>query len=182
MRGVSREAVSKACRAGGALAAAVLQGGRVNAAHPAAVAWLARGAAGQAALVPPDDSTVAELLTAEDLVALSYEVARDRYGIPLLDWIAARRHVAAARRAELEINRQRGDLIPRELVKAHLFGAMDSTNRRLLLDLPKTMASKLYAACRSGLSLEEAELILRDGIKSQLEPMKTTVQRVMKNA
>lgn len=48
-RGVTRGAVTLACRPGGALAAAALPGGRVDTAHPAAIAWLGRNNAFTAA-------------------------------------------------------------------------------------------------------------------------------------
>jgi hypothetical protein len=56
-RGVTRGAVSLACRAGGALYAALLPGGRLNRAHPAYLAWLGGSDGARTKATAPPEKT-----------------------------------------------------------------------------------------------------------------------------
>ena len=91
------------------------------------------------------------------------------------DWLDARKRIGDIQALELKNAESQGRVIRRELVRAHIFGALDGVCRRLLLDASRTGARKLYSACRSGTPLEEAEKILRDLIGSQLEPLRDQV-------
>lgn len=98
------------------------------------------------------------------------------------DWLNARKTIADIREKELKSDETEGRLIERELVKTHVFGAIDAGNRRLLGDSPKTIARRLYALAKSGAPLEEAETVVREIISKQLQPVKTTAARVLRNA
>lgn len=97
-------------------------------------------------------------------------------------WLDARKKLEDIREKELKNDETLGRLIERELVKTHVFGAIEAGNRRLLGDTPKTLARRLYALAKSGAPVEEAEAVVREVISSQLQPVKATAARVLRNA
>ena len=129
---------------------------------------------------PPPEGTSEEL---EEL-AEAIRPLLEKFGThtAFKDWLAALKSIEDIREKRLRNEETDGRLIARELVKHHVFGAIDSANRRLLLDVPKTVARRIYALAKSGASLEEAEQAVRDVIGSQLRPVKSTASRVLRNA
>ena len=87
-----------------------------------------------------------------------------------------------ARKTRLDNEKTEGSLISRELVKAHVFGAIDGAFKRLLGDTAKTIALRLGPHIKAGGNTEDAEKIARELIASQLKPLKKTAVRVLQNA
>lgn len=177
--GVSRSGVTKALK--GPLAPCI-KSDRVDASHPLIVAFLEkhRGPAespgdGQAA-TDQDDIPPADLAILRGLA--------ERHGAKrsFRDWLDALKRREEIRRLRLDNEETEGSLIRRDLVEKHVFGAIDASNRRLLIDVPKSAARRLYAAASSGHPVEEAERILREIIGSQLKPVKTNAARVLRQA
>lgn len=108
----------------------------------------------------------------------------DRFGTvtAFKDWLDARKKLSDIREKDLKNEEAEGQLIARDLVEHHVFGAIENANRQLLADAPKTIARRLYAMARSGATMEEAERVVRDIISSQLRPVKATAARVLRNA
>ncbi|HET9954162.1 MAG TPA: hypothetical protein VFQ61_06650 [Polyangiaceae bacterium] len=98
------------------------------------------------------------------------------------DWLEARRKLEELREKELRNAEADGKLISIKLVRTHVFGAIESGNRRLLTDSPKTITRRLYAAARSDVPMEEAEQMVREIISSQLKPVKETAVRVLRDS
>lgn len=86
---------------------------------------------------------------------------------------------AEVRRLNLQNLETEGRLISRDLVRTHVFGAIDAGNRRLLGDASKTIARRVYGLARSGAPIEEAERTVRELISSQLRFVQTTAVRVL---
>lgn len=189
--GVSSAAVSKATAAGGPLAPAVV-GARIDKAHPAATAYLERHAkkekrppkakpkARSAAAIPAD-------VVPEDIEALADFTLRDlitRFGTDtaFLDWLKAVKAIEDIAEKRLKNAEAAGRLIPRELVRTHIFGAIEATHTRLLSDAPKTLARKIYAAAKSDQPVEEAEAMIRKAIGAQLQGVKAKATRALRNA
>lgn len=120
----------------------------------------------------------------EHFLSLTLAQIVERFGTKtgFKDWLVARKTIADIREKELKSDETEGRLIDRELVKTHVFGAIEAGNRRLLGDSPKTIARRLYALAKSGAPVEEAEKVVREIISSQLKPVKTTAARVLRNA
>jgi hypothetical protein len=98
------------------------------------------------------------------------------------DWLQGLEGLERYRRQRLENDERQGRVISRELVKTHFFGAIDASNKRLLSDTPRTIATDLFALAKAGGSLEDAERSVRDAISSQLEPVKESMTRALRNA
>ena len=120
----------------------------------------------------------------DDVLDLSVREVVDRWGsvTAFKDWLDARKKIADIREKDLKNDETEGQLIDRELVKVHIFGAIEAGNRRLLTDAPKTISRRLYGLAKSGSAIEEAEKIVGDIIGSHLKPVKATAIRVLKNA
>ncbi len=187
LAGVSAMAISKAARK--ALKAACV-GDRIDAAHPAAVAYLAAkpaqrpgASAAAAATATADalgDTLEADLLRRYGELTLTEIIERHGTLRELRDLLDARKKIEDIIKAETDNRRLEGELIERELVAVHVFGVLESLHRRLLVDLPRTMVSRLYAAARNGTPSEEAENIIRDLISGQLKPATASVTRTLK--
>lgn len=135
-------------------------------------------------VAPPPGPPTDEPADAEALLDLTFRVIAERHGSVegFQDWLDARKRVGEIKRIEIQNATTSGRVVSRELVRAHLFGALDAANRRLLTDTPKTIARRLYALAKSGADLQEAEAAVRDLISSQLKPMKANAARVLRNA
>jgi hypothetical protein len=91
-----------------------------------------------------------------------------------------RKRRAEVQRLELGNNQTAGMLISRDLVKTHLFSAIEASNRRLLTDAPKTIVRRVYALARSGAAIEEAERVIREIVSSHLKFVSVTATRVLR--
>jgi hypothetical protein len=98
------------------------------------------------------------------------------------DWLGALKDLEDIRKRRLDNEETEGRLISRELVKTHIFGAIEGSHRRLLGDAPKTIARTLYGMAKSGEPLEAAEERVRELISTVLKPVKATAARVAENA
>jgi hypothetical protein len=184
---------------------ACLDGGRIDADHPL---WLAYVSGPDAA--PTDDDEDADIDEPAPTVArrrerdsegaeddevdldgdfesyadLTLRELIDRHGTVtgLGDWLDARKTIAEIHGKELKNAELEGQLISRELVKIHVFGAIESANRRLLADASKTIAQTLYPMARRSESVEDAEKVVRDIISKILSPVKATAARVLREA
>lgn len=140
------------------------------------------------ALDAEEESVLAEVGDVDDDIAayahLTIHQVVKRFGrLPKFRfWLDARKKIADIREKELKNDETVGRLIERELVRTHVFGALDAMHRRLLSDTPKTIARELYALSKSAAPVEDAEERVRKIISSQLEPVKTKVAKALRNA
>jgi len=192
----AKSTISEHLRPGGRLHPACLPGGRVDGMHPAVQALAAECGIDPAAVVAPGRApaatpapdarraAAAEPLAIESLLELKLREITERFGsvVALQDWLDARKTVSEITKLEIANAEAMGRLISRELVRTHIFGAIDSQNRRLLSDLPRTIASRLYGLAGSGAPLEEAEALVREHVSSQLKIAKETAVRILRAA
>lgn len=197
---VSDVAISKACKT---QLAPACDGKRVDVDHPAVVAYLKSHGrrppkAGAIRSEPPPAPLADRPRPAirqpsaslpgsdEDLEALSelIQPLLERFGTELRfkDFLTALRTIEEIRGKRLANEETEGRLVERELVRVHVFGAIEKIHRRLLSDIPKTLARTLYAAANSGVPLEVSEKSVRDQISTQLGPMKAAAARSLRNA
>lgn len=88
------------------------------------------------------------------------------------DFLDARKRMSDIQEKDLKNEERMGRLITREFVETHLFSHIDTTYKRLLQDSPPNIAQAVYAAFASGMTVEEAEGIVRDNISAQLRGLK----------
>lgn len=199
-RGVSSTAITKACR--GPLKAAC-SGKRVNVAHPAVVEYLESAVgigtpagAKRSELPPPvlpsrphqdarrpvpnDHSIDADLEALTEML----QPLLDRFGTTqaFKDYLNALKTMEEIRKHRLDNEVKEGSLIERELVRVHVFGAIEQANRKLLGELPKNLARTLYSKARSGIPVEESEADVRKQISELLAPMKVAASRNLRRA
>lgn len=201
--GVSRAAVTKACKGAGALVDACVDD-RVDVRHPAAKAYLEKHGAKapvrpkdpqveaqkrvarepDAALDSADPMDADELDRAEPYASMTLTDLIDRFGSrrAFKDYLEALKKIEDIRKTRLDNDETEGELISRELVRVKVFGALEAGNRRLLMDLPKTAARMVYASVKSGASVEEVERTLRGLVSAQLKPIKTRAARELRGA
>lgn len=115
---------------------------------------------------------------------LSMRELADRWGtfrvfVDLLDALGA---IESIRKTYLHNEETEGNLIARDLVRHHVFGAIEAANKRLLGDTPRTIARRIYALVKSGAPTEEAEKVIRELIGSQLRPVKAKAARMLRGA
>lgn len=98
------------------------------------------------------------------------------------DWLLSLRMIADVHAQNLKNAQADGKLISRDLVTTRIMGALESSNRRLLTDAPKTIARELYAAARANVPLEEGEQRVRRVIESQLRPAREAASRALRTS
>ncbi|HEX2871403.1 MAG TPA: hypothetical protein VHP33_09110 [Polyangiaceae bacterium] len=157
MKGVSRAAVTAACRDDGPLASAV-RGSQVDVNDPAAIAWLAEAQRGPDGAAPADSQGPSK--------AQMLELSR-------------RKRAAEAEKIELANAQTRGALISRELVSTHVFGALEFLHKRLLGDAAKMIANKVFHSTLAKGTLEEAQRSARDELSKQLRAAKAQIIRLL---
>lgn len=118
------------------------------------------------------DEEVAELIAT--LTPLAKRFGTKRF---FRDWLLALKDLEIIREKRLANAREEGLLIERARVQTHLLGIIESGNKRLLGDAPKTIASRNLAMAKSGASLEEVEKFVRDTMSSILTPVRDAVIR-----
>jgi hypothetical protein len=155
----SRQAVWKLTRPGGPLAAAMLADGSIDARHPAALEWLARGI--DAATDGDRDDVDPLDHDDENLEHLVADLAR---------WRAVKVR-ADARLADRRDHVLAGRLISRELVRTNVFSHLDALHVRLLRDAPTTLAMHVRTAANN----EEAIGLIRDQLSAHLARAKAQV-------
>lgn len=97
------------------------------------------------------------------------------------DWLDARKKQVSVREKELKNWEAEGMLIPRDAVRTHVFGAIDGVNRRLLQDVPKTIARRVYALAKSDTPVEDAEKLTREIISSELRAVKERASKALRS-
>ncbi len=197
-KGVSRAAVTKACRPGGALHLAC-QGDRVDLDHAHAVAYMsgqvidgsgkvARPKAKASKAKPPAPPSRPKRTKAveiphdlEDYADLTLREILQIHGTEtaLKDFLAAAKTLEEIREKKLKNAEREGSLISRDLVEKSIFGTIDATFVRLLADTPKTLASKLFSAARTGLPEADGEKIAKVEIERQIKVIKTAAKRAL---
>ena len=109
------------------------------------------------------------------------EVAR-RYGgmKGFKEALAAQKIQSDTQYRDLQVAEKRGELIPRELVKQHMFGYLERANLRLLRDFPKTATRKIWSMVEAEQSPEEAEKEIRSMISEELDSAARSIKRTIK--
>ena len=125
----------------------------------------------------PDDELVKDYgnMKFKDLVAQFGTGARFK------DWTAAVKNLESIRALQIKNEEKEGSLISRDLVRLHVFGAIENTHARLLTDTPKTLSKRLASHVKAGRSLEEGEAIIRKVLSTQLKNVKATAQRALED-
>lgn len=94
-------------------------------------------------------------------------------------WVNGVKKITDIRYKNVQLAELEGSLISRELVVKVIFGAMENSNKRLLVDVPKTMARQLMAMGKAGEPIEDGEAAVRKVLSIQLKNVTTTAQRVL---
>jgi hypothetical protein len=116
-----------------------------------------------------------------DIARWTLQRLTEKYGTAqaLKDYLEARLKIASLDEKEIKNKEHLGELIVRDFVKMRVFGYLEETNRRLLQDLPKTVARQLYAQARAGVPIEEAEKGVRVMLAAQLKQLKSSLTRAL---
>jgi len=97
-------------------------------------------------------------------------------------WLSARKTLEEIREKQTKNAENERRLIPRDMVRNHIFGSIEDSNLRLLTDAPRTIARRVYGLAKSKTPVEEAEALVRDLISAQLKTVKATAVRLLGDA
>ncbi len=191
-------AITKACK--GKLAEACVDD-RVDVSHPAVVKYLVgrtptpdeskplpskeprakRKVAAPAAVAAPavEGNADADLTTVEPYASMSLRDLIAQFGSvrAFKDHLDALKKIEDIRKTRLDNDQTEGTLISRELVKGHVLSYIDSAQRRLLTDTPKTIVARIYARARADEPIEVAVEETKKLIQDQLRPLKAAATR-----
>jgi hypothetical protein len=93
-------------------------------------------------------------------------------GGPAPENLSLRKKAAEVAILEAKVARDDRSLVSRRLVELHVFGLVDSVFKRLIGDLPQTVAARLTSAVRAGTSSEEQVALVRSIVSTELGNLK----------
>ena len=99
-----------------------------------------------------------------------------------IDFLAAIQKIEAINEKRLKNAQTKGLLISRELVKNGVIDTFNSAHLRLLKDGAKSIAAGAISKHSSGAELAEVEGYVSDILGSFIKPVKSKIDRVLKNA
>jgi len=95
-------------------------------------------------------------------------------------WLDAYQKQQRARDLYIKNDESEGRLVARELVQVHIFGMIDALFRKLVTDVPTTLAAQLYGLAKAGSSLEQGKALAKEILAKQLLPAKVRAARVLR--
>lgn len=84
-----------------------------------------------------------------------------------------------AKEKELKNKKHKDEVIDREFVKKYVFGLIEELTTRLLVDSSVAIATKVYAQCESGDTIEEATKTVREEISKPIKAAKSQIKKRM---
>jgi len=197
--GVSSAAITKAC--GKSLTAAVV-GKRIDAGHPAALAYLD-------AQIPQVDVVVNGrtvkprgwaarndkkkqepapdiLEVPADIQAFADKTLRElveRFGTDtrFLDWLKATKEIELINEKRIKNAQSKGELVSRELVKLAVIDPINAAHLKMLTDGAKTITRRVTAMHDANRDIGDIEKFVSDQIASFIKPVKAKVIRALKD-
>lgn len=120
-------------------------------------------------------------LTLDEVAAMPIEelVRRFDHIDSVKGWLDAAKKAADTRAVDLRNMETQGQVVSREMVRTHVFGAMEASHVRLLGDTPKSITRRVYAMARAGEDVEQAEKVVREMISSQLKPAMAAAKKAV---
>jgi len=131
---------------------------------------------------PPPELDAAGYAPSLDSLTLGEIVRRFGTVEQFSNHLSACAKIETTRKTWLDNGVTEGKLIKRELVATHLIGIIDGLCKRLLSDTARTIVLRLTSHVKAGGSVEDGEKIAVDLLSSQLQPVKETAARVLRNA
>lgn len=200
LAGVAQSTVTKAAAPGGPIADAVLTHGRgLDLDHPSVQSWLrkrdvdptspaVRGEPVQptttqkATRSPESDPAGFGHLTLEQVAKMPIVELLQRFGHidDLKGWLDAAKKAADTYAVDLKNLEARGKVIDRDMVRTHVFGAMEGSHVKLLGDTPKSITRRVYEMAGAGEDIEKAERVVRELISSQLKPAMQAAKKAVR--
>lgn len=92
-------------------------------------------------------------------------------------WLQAKKTQVEIVEREIKVQEKTGEVVKREAMKKSAFGFLEEMNSRLLVDSAVTIATKIYAHCESGDSIEEATKTVREEISKSIKNAKAQIVR-----
>ena len=122
----------------------------------------------------------------EDIQAFADMTLRDvveKFGtdVRFLDYLKAVKEIENINEKRLKNAETQGKLVSRELVKLGVIGPIDAAHIKLLTDGSKTIARRVTAMHDAGRPLGDVEKFIIDQITSFIRPVKSKIQRALKN-
>lgn len=95
-------------------------------------------------------------------------------------WLMAKKTQTEIVEREIKVHEKKGELISRDFVSKAIFGLIEEFTTRLLVDSSVSIATKVFAHCESGDSIEEATETVRNEISKPLKGAKAKITKNIK--
>ena len=100
----------------------------------------------------------------------------------MIDWLKATKEIEIIHEKRLKNAQTEGKLVSRDLIKLGVIDHYEAAHIKLLTDGAKTIARRATALHAADTDIGEIERFVKDQITSFLRPVKTKVERTLKNA
>lgn len=192
--GMTRGAITKSCRT---ILKDAVNGDRIDAAHPVAVAYLERPRTGKKPSVRgpvvakekrkpqiPSDPTESKLAVPEDIREfLDWTLGRviEEFGTTqcFLDFLNAAQKLEMIHEKRLKNARVERELVNSQMVKECIIDVFEAAHMRLMTDGAKSIAAGAVSKHVSGGNAEEVERYVSDIISSHLQKLKINSMRAL---
>lgn len=205
--GVSAKSITAACNEGRALFAAC-EGKRIDASHPAAIAYIKKHTKNSQQSEKKEQESPkkenkpsgwtakneqkkreiedSKIEIPDDILMFADMSLRDlinQFGTDtrFLDWLRATKEIEIINEKRLKNAQTKGELVSRELIKNGVIDPINSAHIKMLTDGSKTIARRSVAMHESGRKLDEIEKFVVDQISSFIKPMKAKIARTLAN-
>ncbi len=107
-----------------------------------------------------------------------------RFGtdVGFLDWLRATKTIEDIEEKRLKNAEKSGELIRRDIVSEGMIAPLDGAFKKMLTDGAKTIAVRSTALIKAGASVEDIEKLVSNQLSSFINPTKSKLKRVLKNA
>jgi len=128
----------------------------------------------------PEDPMVKIAATAANWSGIRKKIS-DRYGSDKggLEYFKIVRAIEEHKMMQLKRAQKEGELIPRDMVKTHIYGMIDALFTRFLRDAPRTISTRCYALSKSGAPVEDAESLIQGIISQHLKGVVAKANRIL---
>lgn len=117
----------------------------------------------------------------DEIYDLTIREVVERFGTDesLVNYVKTLKIIEQTRWQRIKNEREEGRLIPKEFVKQHVLALIDGAFRGLLIDAPKTLARRLYAAAKADVPIEEGEATAKEINSSHIRAVKDRCRKAL---
>lgn len=136
--------------------------------------------------IEADDEELEEIQIPDNILKFADLTLREvikKYGTAerFVDYLKALKEIQLIAEREIKMAEIKGQLVSRYLVQTQIVEQFEAAHIKLLMDGAKTISVKASALCAAGATTEEIEKMVAEKITDFIRPVKSKIERALKN-